>query len=247
MDVAIALTRQLLEQARVDAGHGLDHALAVVAHVDKALICTQHRLTKDERLAIRLAALLHDVDDGKFFTTTNNANARAICATAALPLLELVMQMIDLVSCSKNGNRPASPEWLLYPRWADRLEAIGKIGIRRCHEYTLHVGRPLMLPSTRLPADRAELEQIASPRRFVDYVASGGAVGSSSFIDHFYDKLLHIARFDTTNAYFVRKAKQRHETMVKFILQVDPSNLADQLSRMHANVDGGPGGQPETG
>jgi hypothetical protein len=61
--------------------------------------------------------------------------------------------MINLVSASKNGNNiPIDAQYypeLLWPRYADRVEAIGKIGIIRCYLYNMHkTNRPLFVEST---------------------------------------------------------------------------------------------------
>lgn len=217
---AIELAHQLLEKHGVDRGHGIDHALAVLQHAQRAL--EEEDLGSEQQLAVQLAALLHDVDDHKFFQTAGLANARAICEKAAPnrpALLENVLRMIDLVSCSKNGNSSIEPRWLLIPRYADRLEALGDIGIYRCYAYTVHVQRPVCNPDTPLPRSEAELEALASPDRFNRYVRSGGKVGSSTFIDHFYDKLLHIANLDTSNRYLRETALQRRRDMVAFLLR----------------------------
>jgi hypothetical protein len=46
-------------------------------------------------------------------------------------------EMISYVSASANGNRvperAESEPYLLWPRWCDRLEAIGPIGAVRCY------------------------------------------------------------------------------------------------------------------
>jgi uncharacterized protein len=220
---AIALVDALLQEHRIDKGHGLDHALAVLKHAERAL-AVELEPSADERLAVRLAALLHDVDDRKFFASTDLDNARAICAAVAPrqpDVQALALRMIALVSCSKNGNTLVEPSWLLIPRWADRLEALGAIGIYRCYVYTLHVGRPLLTDATELPASEQDLERLAPPERFAQYVQLRGQVGSSSFVDHFYDKLLHIAVLPTRNAYLLRKAAERRRVMINFLLRLD--------------------------
>ena len=114
---------QVLQSGNVDTGHGLDHALAVLNHANNAL--QYEDLPDDTKQAIQLAALLHDADDSKFFPDNNdNQNARYILREigAENELAELVIKMIELVSCSKNGNTVVKPEWLLLPRFADRLE-----------------------------------------------------------------------------------------------------------------------------
>ncbi len=215
----------LLEVAKVDAGHGIDHANRVLEHANKAL---QHEkplpgLVKE---AIQLAALLHDADDSKFFpNNTDQQNTRYILAKVGAKdnLSELVIEMISLVSCSKNGNKVVKPEWLLIPRFADRLEAMGRIGVIRCWQFTKHKDRPLFLDSTPRPCSLQELQTIATPERFAQYTG-----GSDSMVDHFYDKLLHLVGMETTNEYICREAQDRHKVLVDFCIQFGLTGVVDE-------------------
>lgn len=121
-------------------GHDLDHTLRVCKNAK--LIANAEQC--DENIVL-LAALLHDVDDHKLFNTTNNANARYLMASISLDAdtIEKVCQAINEVSFSHNkGKKPSTIEAAIVQD-ADRLDAIGAIGIARafayggCHERTL--------------------------------------------------------------------------------------------------------------
>lgn len=93
----------------------------------------------------RSAALLHDVDDHKLFKTENNANARAFLSTYELPdeMIERICETINAVSFSKNkGRTPETPEGKIVQD-ADRLDALGAIGIARTFAYGGKTGRSL--------------------------------------------------------------------------------------------------------
>jgi uncharacterized protein len=213
----------ILEAAQVDAGHGIGHADLVLEHANKAL---QHEgLPATINHAIRLAALLHDADDSKFFpNNTDYQNARYILdKIGANDLIELVIKMISLVSCSKNGNKVVKPEWLLIPRFADRLEAMGRIGIVRCWQFTKHKDRPVFLDSTPRPCSLQEVRAVATPERFAQYTG-----GSDSMVDHFYDKLLHLVGMETTNEYICREAQDRHLVLVNFCIQFGRAGVIDE-------------------
>ena len=205
------------------SGHGLAHCLRVYKNAKKALEFTRcSEVTPDQYLAVLLAALLHDADDRKLFTSQGNENASFILGGANLftdlyvPFL--VLKMIDLVSCSTNGNSVSVsvPTWMYIPRDSDRLEAIGEIGILRAYQYTVSVGRPLATPETQRARTEEELARIATTERFQQYLRVKESV---SLIDHFYDKIMHIDEMATDNMWLVAQASIRRQAAVDFLLE----------------------------
>ncbi|MBE5905688.1 MAG: HD domain-containing protein [Lachnospiraceae bacterium] len=98
-----------------------------------------------DREMVMLAALLHDADDHKLFQTENNANARLFLTEQEVPAekIELICEIINGVSFSKNrGKRPATLEGQIVQD-ADRLDALGAIGIARTFAYGGKHGRSL--------------------------------------------------------------------------------------------------------
>lgn len=220
-----------LLEGRTDKGHGADHALVVKEHCDKAM--ADNQLSEETKLEINLAALLHDADDRKIFGPSKGyPNARKILKGLALSneSCNRVLEMISLVSCSTNGNNipEGIHEYQLYPRLADRLEAIGEIGILRCYYYTVHVSRPLFNEDTPTATTKEELSDIATPERFQEYLDTKK---SMSFIDHFYDKILHIGNFKTNNKYFTSEAKRRMGVIEEFIIGFGRTPTEDYISR----------------
>ena len=101
--------------------------------------------TCNEEEVIALSALLHDCDDHKLFHTENNANARSFLQQEGLSeeRIEEICRNIDSVSFSKNRGRvPETIEGKIVQD-ADRLEAIGAIGIARCFQFGGSHGRSL--------------------------------------------------------------------------------------------------------
>ena len=117
-------------------------------------------------LALRLAALLHEADDHKYFKKEER-NARTIMDEVlsslddANTIVEEVEQMISFVSASGNGNKvPEQAEGdpsLLWPRFCDRLEAIGTVGAVRCYQFNTEKGDPLMTKTTPKPTTEKEV------------------------------------------------------------------------------------------
>ncbi|ERI05369.1 HD domain-containing protein [Atopobium sp. oral taxon 810] len=86
---------------------------------------------------VALAALLHDCDDHKLFQSSDCDNARAFLATQRLgpTLIQQVCCTIKSVSFSQNrGKKPATLEGKIVQD-ADRLDALGAIGIARTFAY----------------------------------------------------------------------------------------------------------------
>ena len=110
-------------------GHGLDHSIRVYKN---AILLAETEPTAD-RFIVALSALLHDADDYKLFQTENNANARNFLKSANVDseTTDRICEVINSVSFSKNrGKKPETIEGQIVQD-ADRLDAIGAIGIAR--------------------------------------------------------------------------------------------------------------------
>lgn len=121
-------------------GHGLAHTMRVYR--------TAMRLADGEpacdRLVVALAALLHDADDYKLFSTEDNAHARAFLTSHGIgpETADRVLAAVNAVSFHKNkGKKPETPEGQIVQD-ADRLDAIGAVGIARTFAFGGKHGRP---------------------------------------------------------------------------------------------------------
>ncbi len=122
-------------------GHDAQHTLRVYKNVQQIL----KSYPEADILISSLAALLHDADDHKLFKTENNANARSFLQENGVPeeTIEKICEVINGVSFSKNrGKTPETLEGKIVQD-ADRLDAIGAIGIARTFAYGGKVGRSL--------------------------------------------------------------------------------------------------------
>ena len=96
-------------------------------------------------MIVSLAALLHDADDHKLFDTENNANSRGFLRENSISerVTEEICKAINAVSFSKNkGRHPETIEGMIVQD-ADRLDALGAIGIARTFSYGGEHGRSL--------------------------------------------------------------------------------------------------------
>lgn len=192
-EIVIPRLTKLFEDNGICKSHGIDHAIEVCGLAVDALEAYPGN-DLNRQLLVKLAALLHDADDHKFFPGNKNyENARAILKDA-IPYADTIEQVIKMIGwVSASANHDTVPEeaepWMLVPRYADRLTAIGWTGIRRCWEYTLSQGRPLATPETKRVRTLAELEACASEERYKAYTGK-----SASMIDHYYDKLYQIGK-----------------------------------------------------
>lgn len=220
------LLQQHLQQAAIDAGHGINHARRVLNHAKLALQSETVSLSEHQQNAVLLAALLHDADDHKFFAAESQ-KAHEIVMTVSehnTSLADLVQELINLVSASKNKNSTVKPEdeWMLIPRHADRLEAIGRIGIVRAYQYASAKGNPLSLPDTPRVTSMDELELIAPPTRFQRYDGN-----SKSMIDHFYDKIVHLGPIKTPNTYLHDESQRRMGIIYEFLFDFGQKGIVD--------------------
>jgi uncharacterized protein len=215
---------KILTSNPVCKSHDLHHMTAVMKHAIKALEYYPHDIDEHTKYLVIIASLLHDCDDKKFFPNNkNNDNTRTILKEHNFDNkdIELVTNMIDLVSSSKNGDYIDSniPEYMYYPRYADRLEAIGIIGIKRCYQYAVTANLPLYLDTTMKAINEEELWKIATIDRYQNYK------NSVSMIDHYYDKLLRLGTFPIKNKYFDERCKQSNQPLIEIVLTFGRQNI----------------------
>ncbi len=121
-------------------GHGFDHTMRVYRNAMEIA-----RGEDCDRRIVALSALLHDADDAKLFHTADNANARAFLNShgADEAMTERILAAVNAVSFSKNRDRrPDTVEGQIVQD-ADRLDAIGAVGIARTFAYGGGHGRGL--------------------------------------------------------------------------------------------------------
>ena len=157
---------------------------------------------------VQLAALLHDLDDWKFNDLRDETPLRAKAWLDSLAInpsvTEAVCRIITHISYKGAGveNKMDSLEGFIVQD-ADRLDAIGAIGIARAFAYGGWKDRPLYDPDSP-PQMHQTFEQYKK--------------SNSATINHFHEKLLLLKdRMNTATARHI--AQQRHEVMVQFLGQ----------------------------
>ena len=161
--------------------HGMAHCLVVLGHMEKAISAADptviKNLTSQKIFTLRLASLLHEADDHKYFK--NSTNVKDILEDALpdnenkVKIISDVEEMISYVSASANGNSVppgarADPT-LLWPRFCDRLEAIGVVGAVRCYQYNRETTGPLMLDTTPCSGSEEEMCDQVTQARWIKY------------------------------------------------------------------------------
>lgn len=184
-----------------DSGHGWLHIERVVRLALHIHDC-EHR---GDRLSIVLGALMHDVGDHKFSAHDGPAEIRRILGGFGVDVevIEKVVYINENISFSK-GKRPdsASVE-LQIVQDADRLDAMGAIGIARAFNYGGFRGNEIYDPRERL----------SDPP-----LLSASRSKSVSTVHHFYDKLLLLKELMNTPT-GKRLAAERHDFMLRYLDQ----------------------------
>lgn len=232
----IEMIMDLYQNRNVCKSHDIQHILRVAVHVKNALILAN---ISDENIKrnIIYAALLHDVDDKKFFDTEDYNNTRVMLDAICLSLvdIDIIIRMISYVSVSTNGDKIPEEalinEYFLYPRYADRLDALGKEGVRRCYEYTLSSQRPLFTEKTKVPSNEEDIWIIASKERRDNYTGK-----SDSMIDHYYDKLLRLTDFSINNDYLMKNKEEMVEPLLEIVRAFSRGELTKDYMDTYINL-----------
>ena len=162
-----------------------------------------------DELVVELGALLHDIADAKFHDgdeAVGPETARAFLQGLHLngTLVDHVGKIVEHVSFRKSLEGPGwTSRELEIVQDADRLDAIGAIGIARAFSYGGHAGRALFDPT-----DPPQLSTTGA-----EYKRRGGPT-----INHFHEKLLLLKdRMNTATGRAM--AAERHEFMKTFLNQ----------------------------
>jgi uncharacterized protein len=182
-------------------------------HIERVLKNTL-LISKDEKVDIfivSLAALLHDIADPKFYNGDETigpkkANEFLTNQNVNKEIIQHVVNIIQHISY-KNSFDKASKKFtsieLKVVQDADRLDAIGAIGIARCFNYGGFKNRSLYDPEIipNLNMTKEDYKKTTAPT-----------------INHFYEKLLLLtAQMNTASGKKI--AAQRHDFMEIYLTQ----------------------------
>ena len=204
IDTTIAFVKEILKNA--EGGHDWFHIERVFKNT--LLIAKEEQV---DTLVVSLAALLHDIADPKFHNGDETIGPKKASEflisqkveTATIAHVVKIIQHISYKnSLEKNGEKFTSKE-LEVVQDADRLDAIGAIGIARCFNYGGFKNRALYNPEI--------LPNLSMTKEV--YKNSNGPT-----INHFYEKLLLLK--DKMNTASGKKiAIQRHAFMETYLKQ----------------------------
>ncbi|MDC7999720.1 HD domain-containing protein [Aequorivita todarodis] len=192
------------ELKNAEGGHDWFHIERVYKN---ALLISENE--KVDRTIVSLGALLHDIADSKFHKgdeTVGPKKARQFLESQNISgkVVEHVIKIIENISF-KGGNKPQNftSKELEVVQDADRLDALGAIGIARTFNYGGFKNRKLYDPKIKPNLKMTPAEYKAS---------------DAPTINHFYEKLLLLK--DRMNTETGRKiAEERHAFMEKFLQQ----------------------------
>ncbi|PNQ74700.1 phosphohydrolase [Hanstruepera neustonica] len=193
------------ELANAEGGHDWFHIQRV--HSNALNICKTESVNV---LVVELAALLHDIADSKFYNgdeTIGPKRAREFLfnENVSSEVIEHVVNIIANMSYSKSleGKIPFTSLELQVVQDADRLDALGAIGIARAFNFGGFKNRALYNPDIKpnLNMSKAEYKTSTAPT-----------------INHFYEKLLLLKDMMNTKT-GKALAEKRHKFMLQYLEQ----------------------------
>ena len=202
IDNTILFVKETLKDA--EGGHDWFHIHRVYKNAQ--LIAKGEKVNN---LIVALGALLHDIADSKFHNGDETIGPKKateflLSQNVDSSIIEHIVQIIKNISF-KGGNvkRTFSSKELDVIQDADRLDAIGAIGIARCFNYGGFKNRELYNPEIQpnLNMTKEEYKKNTAPT-----------------INHFYEKLLLLK--DKMNTKTGRQlATKRHQFMENYLKQ----------------------------
>lgn len=170
-----------------------------------ALIIWENEQVGGDRFVIEMATLLHDIPDEKLNETEAAGMKKLLSFLDSLAIEDSIKQQIVKIieTISFKGGRKLELQTVeaKIVQDADRLDALGAIGIARAFAYGGKKGQPIYDPEIEVRTEMT-LKQYRT--------------GQSSSINHFYEKLLKLK--DGLHTETARQiADKRHQYMVDFL------------------------------
>ena len=183
------------------SGHDYFHTLRVFKMATRIAECEGADVE-----TVQLAALLHDVDDRKISPETyeDQTNARSFLNENGMDdnTVELICRIIREISLGANNTVPTTLEGECVQD-ADRLDAIGAIGIARAFAYGGNRNRHMYHPDIEPNLNMTKEEYAKS---------------ESTTINHFYEKLFKLtALMNTKTALSIAQARDAY--MKEFVAE----------------------------
>lgn len=208
IQICESLVRGIYE--KFDASHDFQHIERVRKNAE--IIMDGERPVNNE--IIHLAILLHDVSDPKY-----SGNEGKLKETSILNQLNLnkqdrewIEEIIHSVSFSGGIEKAAHTLEAKIVRDADRLDAIGAVGIARTFAYGGAKGRKLY-DWTEIARYNMSVEEYRNVK--------------TASVTHFYEKLLLLKDLMITTT-GKKMAQQRHEFMLTFLEQLQLETSEDK-------------------
>ena len=204
IEKTIAFVKKTLKNA--EGGHDWFHTVRV--YKNSLLIAKNENVNL---LIVSLAALLHDIADSKFYDGDETVGPRLAknfleeeqVAPEIIAQVILIIENMSFKNSLENKIAKFTSKELEVVQDADRLDAIGAIGIARCFNYGGFKNRPLYDPEIKpnLHLSKEAYKKSTAPT-----------------INHFYEKLLLLK--DQMNTQTGRAiATERHKYMIGFLEQ----------------------------
>ena len=177
-------------------------------HIERVYNLAKHLAQKEnaDSFIVEMTALLHDIDDWKFSNTYDTNTTVTEDFLKAIEVDEKSLKaIINIIqTMSYKGGVVDSTQHTVEGKIvqdADRLDAIGAIGIARTFAYGGSKNRPIYDPSIK-PVDFKSLNEVKNAENHT--------------INHFYEKLLNLK--DLMNTDTAKKiAEKRHKFMEGFL------------------------------
>ena len=188
--------------SKFDASHDFAHIERVMKSAEEIMI---YEPTAD-RNVVRLAILLHDIEDVKYKSDDNPSVMEILHSIDAdNKLTQQVLACIESVSFSGGNALDITSIEGAIVRDADRLDAIGAIGIARTFAFGGTRGRKLYDMDETARGKMSETEYRSK---------------ETASVTHFYEKLLLLKDLMVTDEGKLL-AQQRHDYMIGFLKQLE--------------------------